>query len=61
MTVKEKIIHTLILSLMFSIISWFVVDNFIIDISFLKYFLIEIILIVSLKFYKFTIQKFKLN
>jgi hypothetical protein len=61
MTIKEKIIHTLILSLMFSIISWLVVDNLIIDISFLKYFLIEIILIISLKFYKFTIQKFKLN
>jgi hypothetical protein len=61
MTIKEKMIHTLILSLMFSIISWLVVDNLIIDISFLKYFLIEIILIISLKFYKFTIQKFKLN
>lgn len=61
MTIKEKIIHTLILSLMFSIISWLVVDNLIIDISFLKYFLIEIVLIISLKFYKFTIQKFKLN
>jgi len=61
MTIKEKIIHTLILSLMFSIISWLVVDNLIIDISFLKYFLVEIVLIISLKFYKFTIQKFKLN
>jgi len=61
MTIKEKMIHTLVLSLMFSIISWLVVDNLIIDISFLKYFLIEIILIISLKFYKFTIQKFKLN
>ena len=61
MTIKEKVIHTLILSLMFSIISWLVVDNLVIDISFLKYFLIEIILIISLKFYKFTIQKFKLN
>lgn len=61
MTLIEKTIHTLILSAIFSIICWFVVDNLIINISFLKYFLIEIILIISLKFYKFTIRKFKLN
>lgn len=57
MTVKEKMIHSFTLALLISIINWIIIDSFIIEISFFKYFLIEIILILSIKLYKFTKQK----
>ena len=60
MTIKEKIIHSFILALLISIINWIIIDNFIVEISFFKYFLIEIILILSIKLYKFTKQKLRL-
>jgi hypothetical protein len=60
MTNIEKIIHHFSLSVLFTLINWFIIDFFIIEISFIKYFIIEIILVLSLKFYKFTLSKFKL-
>jgi len=60
MTNIEKIIHHFSLSVLFTLINWFIINFFIIEISFIKYFIIEIILVLSLKFYKFTLSKFKL-
>lgn len=60
MTIIEKTIHHFLLSVLFTLVNWFIVDSFIIKVSFIKYFIIEIILVLSLKFYKFTLTKFKL-
>lgn len=57
----EKIINHSLVALLFSIINWIIIDIFIIKISFIMYFIIEIILAISLKICKFTIQKLKLN
>jgi hypothetical protein len=61
MTTIEKIIHHLLVAFLFSIINWFIIDNFVIKISFIMYFIVEIILAISLKICKFTIQKLNLN
>jgi hypothetical protein len=61
MTLLEKIIHSILLSILFSVISWLIIDRFVINLSFLRYFLVELILVISLKFYKFTKLKLKLN
>jgi len=45
----EKIIHVFIISVVTSIICWLIINQFIIDISIYKYFLIEILLLVMLK------------
>jgi len=57
----EKIIHSLIISFLFTITNYIFIINFIINISFLKYFLIELVLVISLKLYKFTIHKLDLE
>jgi hypothetical protein len=61
MSIREKIIHSLILGFLFSFINWILVDKFIINLSFWKYFFIEIILVISLKLYTFIKLKLKLN
>jgi len=58
---REKIIHSLILSTCFSVLCWFIIDKFIIEISIYKYFFIEFLLIISLKLYNFTKLKLGLN
>jgi hypothetical protein len=60
MTIIEKTIHHALIAILFSIINWIIIDNFIINISFWKYFIIELLLVSSLKIFKFTIQKLKL-
>ena len=42
-------VHRLIVSLIFSVGNWWVIDRLIIDISILKYFLIEILILVMVK------------
>jgi len=61
MTRKEKMFHSLILSCLFSLLSWFTIDRFITKVSFLQYFFIEFILILSLKLFNFTKQRLNLN
>lgn len=61
MTVIEKIINHLLLGALFTITNWMIVDAFIIKVPFYKYFLIELILVLSMKIYKFTLRKFKLE
>lgn len=45
----EKLVHSFIISMGFSVLTWFIVNHFIIDISIYKYFAIEILLLVMLK------------
>lgn len=60
MTLIEKTIHYTLIAILFSIINWFIIDNLVINISFWKYFIVELILVTSLKIFKFTIEKLKL-
>lgn len=45
--------HRLVLSAIFSVLNWLLVDWLIVELSFLKYFFVEVLLIVSLKLYTF--------
>jgi hypothetical protein len=57
MTQNKRAIHLLILGLLFSIINWIIIKKLIVEISIFQYFFIEIILVLSMKIYKFTKQK----
>lgn len=61
MKVYEKVAHSLIIGILFSFFNWFILNTFVITISFWKYYLIEIILVISLKIYTFTKLKLGLN
>jgi hypothetical protein len=61
MTIREKVFHSLIISMCFSFINWKLIDFFLVKMSFWRYVAIELILIVSIKFFKFTKQKLNLN
>jgi hypothetical protein len=61
MTIREKFFHSFIIGILFSIINWLIIDNFIIKLSIFKYILIEFLLVISIKFYKFTKLKLNLN
>ena len=61
MTKAEKIIHGLLISIVFSLFNWIVIDYLIVDIPVYKYVFVELLLVASMKFYIFTIQKFKLK
>lgn len=50
-------IHRFILSLLFSIINWKLIDAFLIELPFWKYFIIEISILVMIKFLTFTYEK----
>jgi hypothetical protein len=57
----EKAINKTIIAVLFSILNWLIIDRFIIEIPFYKYFIIEILLIVTMKLCIFTTQKLKLQ
>lgn len=57
----EKTLTKLGISLLFSIINWILIDYFIIDISFIRYFIVELLLVISLKFYTFILHSTKLT
>lgn len=57
----EKALNKTVLSILFSILNWKLITTFLIEVSFYKYFIIEILLIVSMKIFIFTTQKFKLQ
>jgi hypothetical protein len=60
MSSLEKVIHKLFLSLVFTIINWIVIDHFIVELSFIKYIFVEVLLLFSMKFYIFTTRKLNL-
>jgi hypothetical protein len=61
MTIGEKIIHSFLISILFSLSSWFIIKTFIIDLTILEYIFIEIVLIISIKLFKFTKLKLGIN
>lgn len=61
MTLRAKMFHSLSLSILFTLINWFIVDNFILKVSIMKYVLIELLLVASLKLFNFTKIKLGLN
>jgi len=61
MTVKEKFFHSFLIGILFSLINWLIINNFIIRVSIFKYILIEFVLVMSVKFFKFTKLKLNLN
>lgn len=61
MTIFEKYTHRFLLGSLFTIMNWTIVKTLIIDVSFIRYFFIELALILSMKLFKFTLTKFKLN
>ena len=60
MSVLERQIHRALISLVFSIINWMLIDYLLVDLPFWKYFIIELFLVVSMKFYIFTTRKMNL-
>lgn len=56
----EKGIHRLVISLCFSVLTWLIVDHFIVDLPLWKYFIIELLLVISWKFSIFTTRKLNL-
>lgn len=50
-------VHRLILSLLFSIINWKIIDALLIEMPFWKYFIIEISILIMIKFLTFTYEK----
>jgi hypothetical protein len=60
MSSVEKVVNKLLISLVFTALNWVVVDFFIVDVSFWRYLIIELFLVISLKFYTFTTRKLNL-
>jgi hypothetical protein len=61
MTIKEKIIHGFMLAVLFSVINWLIIDGLIINVSIIEYLFIEITFVLSIKLFKFTKLKLKLD
>ena len=61
MTLKEKILNSLILGILFSYLNFLIIDKFIVETSIYQYIFIEIILVLSIKLFKFTKHLLNLN
>jgi len=61
MSEKEKLLHRLAISAVFTVLNWIVIDKLIVELPFWKYLIIELFLVVSMKFYIFTTRKMKLR
>lgn len=56
-----KWIHVVIISFLVSFLTWFIISSLLIEISFFKYYLLELIVLLSFKLYIFTLNKFIYN
>lgn len=56
----ERVINRLLISLLFTMLNWVLVDWLIVELPLWKYIIIELFLIVSMKFYIFTTRKMNL-
>ena len=61
MTVREKVFHGFIIGILFSVANWLIIDKLVMNLSITKYIFIEFILVISIKLFKFTKLKLKLN
>jgi hypothetical protein len=53
----ERMVHTFLVGILFSVVSWLVIKNLIIEMSFIKYFIIEIFIVGMLKLSTYVNQK----
>lgn len=44
-----------------TLISWYIVNQYIVEVSFIKYFFVEVIFVISQKLYNFTIKSLNLE
>lgn len=56
----ERGINRFLISLLFSVFTWLTIDWLLIELPFWKYIIIELLLLVSMKFSTFTIRKLDL-
>lgn len=57
MKITSKHIHTFLLSLIFTWVTWNIVNIFLVDVNFFKWIIIEFIFAIMLKLYNFTSTK----
>lgn len=60
MSSTERVINRLLISLVFTMLNWVLVDWLVIELPLWKYIIIELFLVVSMKFYIFTTRKMNL-
>jgi hypothetical protein len=56
----DRILYRLLLGLTFSFINWLIIKELIVDLSFVKSLCIELLLVVSFKFFIYTKKKLEL-
>jgi accessory gene regulator protein AgrB len=54
-------VHRIILSTLFSIVQWLIINFLWVEMSFFKYMIIEIFIIICLKLFNFTCSKTGIN
>jgi hypothetical protein len=58
---KSNWIHRIILSIIFSVVNWFIISNLWIEMSLFEYIIIELFIVISLKVYIFVCSKTGIN
>jgi hypothetical protein len=61
MTDFERFIQKAGIAIIFTLLNYFIISNFIIELSFVRYFIVELVLVFSYKFYSFTISSLNLQ
>lgn len=54
---KHEAMHSFLLSIVFTLLNWVVIDNLVVAMKFWQYFLIEVIILISFKIYQLTLHK----
>lgn len=57
----QKAIQTISIAVLFTLLNYFIISNYIVDLSFWKYLIVEFVLIISYKLYNFTISSLNLQ
>jgi hypothetical protein len=61
MTDFQKAVQKIGLAVFFTLLNYFIISNFIIELSFVRYFIVELVLVFSYKFYSFTLSSLNLQ
>jgi|DEB19_MinimDraft_3_1074340.scaffolds.fasta_scaffold151515_2 hypothetical protein len=61
MTDFHKAVQKIGLAVLFTLLNYFIISNFIIELSFVRYFIVELVLVFSYKFYSFTLSSLNLQ
>lgn len=57
MSFMKKHLQKLILGILTTLLSWTLIKYLVIELSIIQYFFVELIIVISLKLYIFTVQK----